>query len=59
VPARPLPTLGFVEGRPGETSGYFLGCVLDELATWARENGVDESELRERLEEAIDRAGES
>lgn len=42
-----------------EEPGYMVGVALDELVAYAIEQGCPEHELRERLEEAIERAAES
>lgn len=53
----PLPELGYRE-RPADELGYRVGIVLDELAAFAIEHGRSDDELRERLDEAIERAHE-
>jgi hypothetical protein len=43
---------------PDQSLGYAIGIALDELAAMALEEGASAAELRERLDEAIERAGE-
>lgn len=47
----PYIAYGHTEGE----AGYHVGVALDELVTFAREQGCSEEELRERLEESFDR----
>lgn len=49
-----IPTLAWV--RADLEPGTAVGQALDELVGYAIEHGCDEEELRERLEEAIERA---
>ena len=49
-----LPELRFSE-QQGEL-GYAVAIVLDVLTAWALEQGQTEEEVRDRFEEAIERA---
>lgn len=40
------------------SAGYHAGTALDELVAFALEEGCGEDELRERLEESIERAAD-
>lgn len=51
-----IPTLAWV--RADCEPGSAVGQALDELTAYALENGCSEQELRERLEESIERTGE-
>lgn len=48
------PAITYVRGGEDE-AGYRVGVALDELVAWAREHGVSEYELHERLDEALER----
>lgn len=53
-----VPFLTYVERSASDETGYFVGIALDELVSWAKEHGCSDTELEERLQEALDRADE-
>ena len=52
------PSIAYVRGGDDE-AGYHVGVALDELAAWARDHGLSEQELHERLDEALERHAEA
>ena len=52
-----MPSVTYVR-RSDENPGYYVGVALDELVAWAMSEGATADELRERLDESIERAEE-
>lgn len=53
-----MPYLAYTNPRPSDESGYYVGLTFDEVVEWAQLFGCAAEELRERLEEAIEKAAE-
>ena len=51
-----VPYIAWQRRQEGDDPGYWVGKALDELVEYAKGEGARDSELHERLEEALDRA---